>query len=111
MTKIIITADTPLSALIRKDFHGELTMVINGWRQHLVGVDPAVDALQLSQFYFDLSRFPPGEMYRLLARLLNYDAVIPCMSVLSRYIAEHSNLRASSTSVYRQINRYREMGK
>ena len=103
MKKIIITSETPLSALIREAHHQELATIIEKWRPFLKVDCSNVDVLQLS--YFE-DRFNTGTIYRHLAKLIFLDAVIPSMAELVRYIVDHSNLKVKWKSVYRQINRY-----
>ena len=106
MKKIIITADPPLSALIRNAHHQELSLFLKQWLFFLKGDHSKTDVLQLSYFEFDFDRINVGKIYGTLAQLINHDAVIPNMSVLARYMADHSNLGIKWESVYRQINRY-----
>ena len=100
MKKLNITADTPLSALIRETHHQELALFLKQWCYFLKGV------LLLSYFEFDLDSINVGKIYGSLAQLINHDAVIPNVTVLARYMVEHSNLDVKWKSVYRQINRY-----
>ena len=106
MKKIIITADTPLSALIRNAHHQELSLFLKQWLFFLKGDHSKTDVLQLSYFEFDFDRINTGIIYRHLAQLIVLDAVIPSVAVLIRYIVDHSNLKVKWKSVYRQINRY-----
>jgi len=106
MKKVIITADTPLSALIRETHHEELSLFLKQWRHFLKGDHSKIVLLQLSYFEFDLECVNVGMIYRHLAQLINHDAVIPNVTVLARYMVEHSNLAIQWKSVYRQINRY-----
>ena len=53
MKKIIITSETPLSALIREAHHQELATIIEKWRPFLKVDCSNVDVLQLSYFEFD----------------------------------------------------------
>ena len=41
----VFEKDTPLSALFRDNFHGELRKVIESWRPYLIDDDASVDAL------------------------------------------------------------------
>lgn len=104
--KIIITADTPLSALIRKDQHNELEVIINMWRKHLINDDETVGALSLRHFEFDFTSIRPGTIYRSLAQLVGHDALSTWLTELARYMATHSNLPDKWESVYRQIYRF-----
>ena len=106
MRKFVITADTPLSALIRETHHQELALFLEQWCHFLKGDHSKTDLLQLSYFEFDLDCINVGKIYRHLAQLINHDAVIPNVTVLVRYMVEHSNLGVKWESVYRQINRY-----
>jgi hypothetical protein len=104
--KIRITADTPLSALVRKDQHNELEAIINMWRKHLINDDATVAALNLRYFEFDFTSIRPGIIYRGLAQLVGHDALLTCLTELTRYMATHSNLPDKWESVYRQIYRF-----
>jgi riboflavin transporter FmnP len=106
MKKIIITSETPLSALIREAHHQELATIIEKWRPFLKVDCSNVDVLKLSYFEFDFDRINIGTIYRHLAQLIILDAVITSMSELARYIVGHSNLKTKWESVYRQVNRY-----
>ena len=106
MKKLNITADTPLSALIRETHHQELALFLKQWCYFLKGDHSKIDVLLLSYFEFDLDSINVGKIYGSLAQLINHDAVIPNMTVLARYMVEHSNLDVKWKSVYRQINRY-----
>ena len=106
MKKIAITADTPLSALIRDNHHQELSLYLEQWRRYLKGVNSDTDLFRLSYFEFDLDRLNVGVIYHSLALLINHDAVMTNVSVLAGYVVEHSNMGIKKESVYRQINRY-----
>ena len=108
MKKLIILADTPLSALIRENHYDELKSFLEEWLVCLKGDNSNIDVFKLSYFEFDFDRINAGTIYRNLAQLVDHDAVIPDVTVLARYITDHSNLAAKWTSVYRQINRYLE---
>lgn len=60
MTNIILTADTPLSALFRRTFHEELRQVINTWRPYLINDDKTKDALELCRLCDDVTRRTTG---------------------------------------------------
>ena len=60
MTNIILTADTPLSALFRRTFHEELRQVINTWRPYLINDDKTKDALELCRLCDDVARRTTG---------------------------------------------------
>ena len=107
MKKVIITADTPLSALFHDKSHEQLRGAINDWRSYLIG-DKPTDELQISYFEFDFSmhEFGPCAVYHDLAwMVINCPLVVP-LSELARYMAEHSNLQAKASSIYRLINSY-----
>lgn len=106
MMKLIISADTPLSALIRENHFDELTFFLEKWGLCLKGDNSNNDVLKMSYFEFDFDRINVGTIYRNLAQLVAHDAVIPDVTVLARYITDHSNIVVKWTSVYRQINRY-----
>ena len=104
-------ADTPLSALFRESHHKELRQIIDSWRPYLVDDDPAIDALALSNFQFDLEQTRPVCIYMDLARLINHDALSAPMSVLAAYLFLHSNLSCSENALYVQLKRYKKMCK
>lgn len=103
--------DTPLSALFRESHHKELRQIIDSWRPYLVDDDPAIDALALSNFQFDLEQTRPVCIYMDLARLINHDALSAPMSVLAAYLFLHSNLSCSENALYVQLKRYKKMCK
>lgn len=103
--------DTPLSALFRENHHKELMQIIDSWRPYLVDDDPAIDALALSNFQFDLEQTRPVCIYMDLARLINHDALSAPMSVLAAYLFLHSNLSCSENALYVQLKRYKKMCK
>ena len=106
MKKITITADTPLSALIRETHHQQLSLFLKQWCPFLKGIQSNMNVLHLSYFEFDLDCINVGKIYGTLAQLINQDAVIPNVAVFARYMVDHSNLGVKWQSVYRQINRY-----
>lgn len=104
--KTNVTADTPLSALIRTDKHHELESVIGAWRNSLIEDDQTVDALNLCYFEFDITRIRPGTIYRGLAQLAGHGILLTWVTELARYMSAHSNLPDKWESIYRQIYRF-----
>ena len=103
--------DTSLSVLFRESHHGELRQIIDSWRPYLIGDDPAIDALALSNFQFDFEQTRPVCIYMDLARLINHDGLSSPMSVLAAYLFLHSNLSCSENALYVQLKRYKKMCK
>ena len=103
--------DTPLSALFRKSHHEELKKRVDSWRQYLIDDDPNIDTVSINNFQFDMTAIRPVSIYMDLAYLVNHDALRPPMSVLARYMYQHSNLSRSKNALYVQLKRYRKMCK
>ena len=99
--------DTPLSALFRDNFHGELRKVIELWRPYLVDDDASVDALAMAHFEFDKNRIYSNKVYRDLCELDALGALQVSLSQLARYLADHSNLSRSYATLYQQLKNYR----
>jgi hypothetical protein len=108
MQKIEMTADTPLSALFRKEHHGELIKIIDNWRSAIVE-SPVGDALELSSFRFDFDRIRPMEVYMDLAQIIVKNGMRPPMSVLAHYMFTHSNLSKSESTLYGLLRKYKCM--
>ena len=108
MQKIEMTADTPLSALFRKEHHGELIKIIDNWRSAIVE-SPEGDALELSSFHFDFDRIRPMEVYMDLAQIIVKNGMRPPMSVLAHYMFTHSNLSKSESTLYGLLRKYKCM--
>ena len=83
MQKIEITADTPLSALFRKEHHEMLHQVIDTWRPGLIGLTKE-EALEMTTFCFDFDWIRPIEI---------------------------SNLSKSEATLYALLKRYKRMCK
>ena len=102
-------ADTPLSALFREEYHGELRTVIESWRPSLTDDDPAVDALAMYQFHFDFKKIMATAVYIDLGRLLSVHALADeNISTLSWYLFNHSNLSTSQPTLYAQLRKYKK---
>ena len=69
----VFEKDTPLSALFRDNFHGELRKVIDEWRPFLIDDDASVDALAMVHFEFDKNRIYSNKVYRDLCELDGLD--------------------------------------
>ena len=103
----VFEKDTPLSALFRDNFHGELRKVIESWRPYLVDDDASVDALAMTHFEFDKNRIYSNKVYRDLCELDALGALQVSLSQLARYLADHSNLSRSFATLYQQLKNYR----
>ena len=102
-------ADTPLSALFRENHHEELRKVIDSWRPYLIGDDPAIDALAISDFQFDFDKIIATHIYIDLGRLLYVHALKDDnMSLLAKYLYQHSNLSNSESTLYVQLRKYKK---
>lgn len=104
----VFDKDTPLSALFRENFHGELRKVIESWRPYLIGDDPSVDALAMTHFEFDKKRIYSNRVYYDLLDLDALGALQVSLSQLACYLADHSNLSQSLDTLYRQLKKYRQ---
>ena len=100
---------TPLSALFRDNHHEELRKAIESWQPYLSNATTKVDALNLTNFQFDLTAIRPVSIYMDFAHLINHDALRLPMSVLAAYMFEHSNLSISENALYVQLKRYKKM--
>ena len=103
----VFEKDTPLSALFRDNFHGELRKVIELWRPYLIDDDASVDALAMAHFEFDRNRIYSNKVYRDLCELDGLGALQVSLSQLARYLADHSNLSRSFATLYQQLKNYR----
>ena len=102
-------ADTPLSALFRENHHEELRKIINSWRPYLIGDDPTIDALAISDFQFDFDKIIATHIYIDLGRLLYVHALKDDnMSQLAKYLYQHSNLSNSESTLYVQLRKYKK---
>lgn len=100
--------NTPLSALFRENFHEKLRTVIESWRPYLVDDDSNVDALALTRFEFDKKQIYSNRVYFDLLDLDVLGALQVSLSLLARYLADHSNLSSSYETLYRQLKKYRQ---
>ena len=101
--------DTPLSALFREEYHGELRTVIESWRPSLTDDDPATDALAMSRFHFDFRKIMATAVYIDLGRLLSVHALADDnVSTLAWYLFGHSNLSNSQATLYAQLRKYKK---
>ena len=71
----VFEKDTPLSALFRDNFHGELRKVIESWKPYLIDDDASVDALAMTHFEFDRKRIYSNRVYY---DLLDLDGLYTC---------------------------------
>ena len=104
----VFDKDTPLSALFRDNFHGELRKVIESWRPYLIDDDASVDALAMTRFEFDRKRIYSNRVYYDLLDLDDSGALLVSLSQLSNYLANHTNLSSSYATLYRQLKKYRQ---
>ena len=100
-------SDTPLSALFRKNHHEELRKRIESWRPYLKSDAPETDALLMTWFEFDKDRIYANKVYRDLCELDHMGALNNSLSCLARYLAGHSNLSRSYSTLYQQLKLYR----
>ena len=100
-------SDTPLSALFRKNHHEELRKRIESWRPYLKSDAPETDALLMTWFEFDKDRIYANKVYRDLCELDYMGALNNSLSCLARYLAGHSNLSRSYSTLYQQLKLYR----
>lgn len=103
------TADTPLSALFREYHYEELRTAIESWRPCLIGDDPSVDALSMTDFQFDKRLIRLSDIYLSLCRLIRDDALRESMRTLAAYLFRHSNLSCSENSIYVLLKRYKRL--
>ena len=108
MKKMTLTASMPLAELFRVNFHGELRTVIESWRPYLVGDNPDTDALAMTRFEFDKKRIYSNRVYYDLLDLDALGALQVPLSLLARYLADHTNLSRSHATLYRQLKKYRQ---
>ena len=104
----VFEKDTPLSALFRDNFRGELRKVIELWRPYLIDDDASVDALAMTHFEFDRKRIYSNRVYYDLLDLEGTGALKVSLSQLSNYLASHTNLSSSYDTLYRQLKKYRQ---
>ena len=103
MTNIILTADTPLSALFRRTFHEELRQVINTWRPYLINDDKTKDALELCRFDIDKKNLTARRVYWDLVELIECGALRPSLQTLADYLFDHSNLSRTASTLYQLL--------
>ena len=105
----VFEKDTPLSALFRDNFHGELRKVIESWRPYLIDDDANVDAMKMHSFHFDFSKVIATSIYIDLGQLLHAHALKDDnMSSLAGYLYQHSNLSNSQSTLYAQLRKYKK---
>jgi hypothetical protein len=103
----VFDKDTPLSALFRDNFHGELRKVIESWRPFLIDDDPGINALAISHFKFDFTKILAMGVYIDLGRLLGMHPLKnDNMRTLADYLFLHSNLSSSQPTLYAQLRKY-----
>ena len=107
MKAVIITADTPLSALFSRKKNGELAQVINSWKPFLIGCPSDVEVLKLTRFEFDKNVITSRQVYMTLIDLIEIHALSTSMLTLAKYLYEHTNLSQSESTLYQLLTRYR----
>ena len=101
--------DTPLSALFLESHHGELRQIIESWRPYLINDDPAIDALSMSRLEFDFDKVIATHIYIDIGRLLHDHALKDDnMSLLAKYLFQHTNLSNSQSTLYVQLRKYKK---
>ena len=108
MQKLETSADTPLSVLFRKGHHEMLRGIIENWRSALI-IPPEEDVLKTSAFFFDFDWIRPIEVYMDLVELIIHGGLRYPLTELARYMASHSNLSSSESSLYTQLKRYKRL--
>ena len=102
-------ADTPLSALFHESHHEELSQIIDSWRPYLKDNETDTDALAMSHFEFDFDKVIATHIYIDLGRLLYAHALKDDnMSLLAKYLFQHSNLSNSQSTLYVQLRKYKK---
>ena len=102
-------ANTPLSALFRESHHEELRQIIESWRPFLVEDDPNMDAMALNSFHFDFDKIIATCIYIDIGRLLHDHALKDDnMSLLAKYLFQHTNLSNSQATLYVQLRKYKK---
>ena len=102
-------ADTPLSALFHESRHEELSQIIDSWRPYLKDNETDTDALAMSHFEFDFDKVIATHIYIDLGRLLYAHALKDDnMSLLAKYLFQHSNLSNSQSTLYVQLRKYKK---
>ena len=102
-------ANTPLSALFHESHHEELRRIIDSWRPYLINDDPAIDALSMTRFEFDFDKVIATHIYIDIGRLLHDHALKDDnMSLLAKYLFQHTNLSNSQSTLYVQLRKYKK---
>ena len=101
-------ANTPLSALFHESHHEELRRIIDSWRPYLIN-DPAIDALSMTRLEFDFDKVIATHIYIDIGRLLHDHALKDDnMSLLAKYLFQHTNLSNSQSTLYVQLRKYKK---
>ncbi len=102
-------AKTPLSALFQREYHSMLRSIIESWIPCMNGIPENIDALEISDFQFDLKKIKATGIYIDIGRLLTAHALIDeNMKTLAWYLFTHSNLSRSLTALYVQLRTYKK---
>lgn len=102
------TGNIPLSALFREKSHQDLRQKIESWRPYLIDDDRDVDPLSMTCFTFDKKQIYSNRVYYDLLDLEADGALLVSLSQLASYLAIHTNLSSTYTTLYRQLKKYRQ---
>ena len=93
-----------LKECFHKDVHERLSELIKSWYPCLKNVDKETNPLEVTDFEFDKEKTTSLRIYMELIELIENRALIVPVTVLVRYLAEHSNLSRSYATLYQQIS-------
>ena len=102
------TENMPLSALFREKSHQDLRQKIESWRPYLIDDDGDVDPLSMTCFTFDKKQIYSNRVYYDLLDLEANGALLVSLRQLASYLAIHTNLSSTYTTLYRQLKKYRQ---
>lgn len=93
-----------LRECFHKDVHERLSALITSWYPCLKNVDTEANPLEITDFEFDKDKTTSLRIYMDLIELIEKRALVVPVTVLIRYLAEHSNLSRSYATLYQQIS-------
>ena len=93
-----------LKECFHKDVHKRLAELIESWYPCLKNVNKRVAPLEMTDFEFDKDKTTSLRIYMDLIELIENRALIVPVTVLVRYLVEHSNLSRSYATLYQQIS-------
>jgi hypothetical protein len=93
-----------LRECFHKDVHERLSALIISWYPCLKNVDTETNPLEITDFEFDKDKTTSLRIYMDLIELIENRALIVPVTVLAKYLAEHSNLSRSYATLYQQIS-------